>query len=82
MARALPVFFVFLFSTGCLCDPEYCRMPDILHPGHISVQQERMKRFNPFTRSDIGHKIDGDRPQGSDQETPVEKKLDEYQRRK
>ncbi|GHT10071.1 hypothetical protein FACS1894170_01630 [Planctomycetales bacterium] len=51
--------------TGCICDRENFRLPDILHPGHISEQQARMEQFDPFTRSDIGPKIDGDRPSGS-----------------
>lgn len=78
---ALSLLLTVAFS-GCLCDPDYCRMPDFFHPGHISEQQERMKQFDPYSRSDIGPRIGGERPQGADRETPVPKQLYEYQPRR
>ncbi|MDR3233047.1 MAG: hypothetical protein LBT46_05200 [Planctomycetaceae bacterium] len=70
------VFILLLLSaSGCICDRERFRLPDIVHPGHISEQQERMKRFDPFTRSDIGPKIEGDRPSGALDQTPSEQRF-------
>lgn len=76
------VVFAAAIGGGCLCDPDYCRMPNLLHPGHISEQQDRMKQFDPFARSDIGPKIEGDRPHGADRATDTPKHLDEYKTRR
>ncbi|MDR0869814.1 MAG: hypothetical protein LBN39_03395 [Planctomycetaceae bacterium] len=73
-----PLFLIML--TGCLCDPEYCRMPDLLHPGHISKQQEQMRQFDPFTRSDIAPAINGDRPNGCLQTKPAAQQLGEMKK--
>jgi hypothetical protein len=67
-----------LFFSGCLCDPEHCGYPDLFHPGHITEQQEKMKRFDPFTRDTMGPKISGDRPQGSETETPLPQHFEQY----
>lgn len=71
------VFTLSLFS-GCLCDPDYCRYPNLLHPGHISEQTDRMKRFDPYTSQTAGPKIEGDRPHGADKETPLPQFYEEY----
>jgi hypothetical protein len=74
-------FLLFLFLTcitGCLCDPENCGMPNLFHPGHISAQRDRMKRFDPFSRTDIGPTIEGDRPCGSQQQTPLPQHFKQY----
>lgn len=65
-----------------MTDPERFRMPDLLHPGHISEQQDKMRVFDPFTRSDIGPRIEGDRPHGSGKATPVPKQLWEGEQRR
>jgi hypothetical protein len=75
MDRLFLLIILLPFFMGCLCDPENCRYPDLFHPGHISEQQERMKRFDPFTRSDIGPKIAGDRPSGALDQTPPQQKM-------
>ena len=62
----LPLFFL----GGCLCDPEYCRYPNLFQPGHISDQQHRASQFDPFTSSEMGPKIVGDRPSGALDPTP------------
>ncbi|MDR0520472.1 MAG: hypothetical protein LBH00_01315 [Planctomycetaceae bacterium] len=62
MFRFFFCFGVSFVLSGCFCDPAQFRQPDLLHPGHISVQQERMNRFDPFAKSGIGPKIDGDYP--------------------
>ena len=54
-----------------MSDPEKFRYPDLLHPGHISKQQEFATVFDPFTRSDMGPKIVGDRPSGALDATPA-----------
>ncbi|MDR2440491.1 MAG: hypothetical protein LBE12_14110 [Planctomycetaceae bacterium] len=77
------IFFFLLIGlltcfSGCLCDPEYCAMPNLFHPGHINEQRDRMKQFDPFIRTDIGPKIDGDRPHGSQQETPLPQHFNQY----
>ncbi|MDR3182827.1 MAG: hypothetical protein LBT89_07920 [Planctomycetaceae bacterium] len=69
------VFVLILLSAGCICDRERFGLPDLLHPGHISEQQERMERFDPFTRSDIGPKIQGDRPNGALDQKPTEQRF-------
>jgi hypothetical protein len=82
MFRSVLFFFVLsvllLGFAGCLCDPEYCAMPNLFHPGHIDEQRDRMKRFDPFARTDIGHVIEGDRPNGSQQPTPLPQHLNQY----
>jgi hypothetical protein len=70
-------FFLTCF-TGCLCDPEYCAMPNLFHPGHINEQRDRMKRFDPFSRTDIAPVIEGDRPNGSQQQTPLPQHFRQY----
>ncbi len=65
------------FFTGCISDS--VALPNLLHPGHISAQQDRMKRFDPFGRTDIGPKIPGDRPSGSTEKTPLPQHLKEYE---
>lgn len=79
---AIGIIGSLVIFSGCLCDPDYCEMPNLFHPGHISKQQERMKRFDPYSRSDIGPKISGDRPQGADRETPIPEQFKEYQPRR
>lgn len=74
--RIVAALFLATACIGCVCDS--VGMPDLFHPGHISEQQERMKRFDPFSRSDIGPKIEGDRPSGSLNQTPTEQHLNEY----
>lgn len=64
----------------CGCASDTIGMPNLFHPGHISEQQDRMKRFDPFTRSDIGPRIEGDRPAGSLNQTPTPQHLKEYGR--
>ena len=74
---SLLLFSLLLFSGGCLSDPEKTRLPDMFHPGHISEQQRYANRFDPFTRSDMGPKIEGDRPSGALDATPaIQRKLD------
>jgi hypothetical protein len=63
---------------GCLCDTEHCAMPDLFHPGYIDEQRDRMKRFDPFARTDIAPKIDGDRPSGCQRQTPILQHMDKY----
>jgi len=69
---------VLLACSGCLCDPEHCGYPNLFHPGHITEQQERVKRFDPFTKDSIGPKVSGDRPRGSDTETPMPQHFEQY----
>ena len=78
----IQVLIVTLFYTvlsGCASDN--IGMPNLFHPGHISEQQDRMKRFDPFARSDIGPRIEGDRPNGSQNQTPTPQHLNEYRTR-
>jgi hypothetical protein len=81
MLRIFISIFLLTCFTGCLCNPEYCRMPDLFHPGYIDEQQDRMKQFDPFVRIDSGPKIEGDRPGGSQQQTPLPQHFDQYSRR-
>ena len=71
MYRHVLLFLPLFLLGGCMCDPENCRYPDLFHPGLITDQQERTKRFDPYTRSDIGPKIVGDRPSGALDQTPA-----------
>ncbi len=68
------------FSTLAFCFVGCVQMPNVLHPGHISAQQDRMKQFDPFARTDVGPKIPGDRPSGSTQRTPTVQHLDKYKK--
>ena len=61
--------FLVLFG-GCLCDPQNCRYPNLLQPGHISEQQAWARKFDPFASSEMGPKIAGDRPSGALDPTP------------
>jgi len=65
MCRCVLLFFLLCFLGGCLCDPQYCRYPDLLQPGYLSEQQDRTRQFDPFTSPDMGPKIEGDRPSGA-----------------
>ncbi|MDR0326968.1 MAG: hypothetical protein LBI05_01590 [Planctomycetaceae bacterium] len=65
MCRSLFLFVPLLFMGGCLSDPQYCRYPDLLHPGHISEQQQWAEKFDPFASPEMGPKIAGDRPSGA-----------------
>ncbi len=69
---------VLAFSAGCVADQDKFGTPNLLHPGHISEQQAKMRRFDPFTRSDIGPSIPGDRPSGSTAPTPSSQHIQEY----
>jgi hypothetical protein len=71
MYRYVPLTLLLFFSGGCLCDPERVRYPDLLHPGHISEQQNNATKFDPFSRTDMGPRIVGDRPSGALDATPV-----------
>jgi hypothetical protein len=71
MYRPILLFVPLFFFGGCLCDPQNCRYPDLFQPGHISEQRARAKQFDPFTSSDMGPKIVGDRPGGALDPTPV-----------
>jgi len=74
MNRRVLLFLPLFLFGGCLCDPEQCRYPDLLHPGHISEQQQRANQFDPFSRSDMGPKIVGERPSGALDPTPASQK--------
>jgi len=65
MYRSILFILPLLFLGGCLTDPQYCRYPDLFHPGYVSEQQNRAWRFDPFTCPDMGPKIAGDRPHGA-----------------
>ena len=71
MDRLVLFFLPLFFLGGCLCAPEHCRYPDLFHPGHIDEQQERAKQYDPYSRSDFGPKIVGDRPSGALDQTPA-----------
>ena len=71
MYRHILLFLPLFFLGGCSGDPKQCRYPDLFHPGYISEQQENANLFDPFTRSDIGPKIVGDRPSGALDPTPT-----------
>jgi hypothetical protein len=78
MYRCVLLLLPLLFLGGCLCNSENCRYPDLFQPGHISEQQKRTERFDPFTRSDIGPKIVGDRPNGALDPTPADQRHSTY----
>jgi len=60
-----------LFWGGCLGDPKLCRYPNLFQPGHISDQQHWAEKFDPFTSSEMGPKIVGERPSGALDPTPA-----------
>lgn len=62
-----------------MCDAEHCRYPDLFHPGNLSEQQERAKQFDPFSRSEAGPKIVGERPGGALDPTPASQQKSESQ---
>ncbi|MDR1962772.1 MAG: hypothetical protein LBQ50_03230 [Planctomycetaceae bacterium] len=78
MFRFFLLIILLTCFTGCLCDPDHCAMPDLFHPGHIDYQRDRMKQFDPFSRTDIGQKIEGDRPGGSQEQTPLPQHFEKY----
>ena len=65
------LFFYSLLLGGCLCDHDNIRYPNLFQPGYLSEQQEHANVFDPFSRSDIGPKIAGDRPSGALDPTPA-----------
>jgi len=71
MFRHILVILPLLVFGGCLSDPQNCQYPNPFQPGHITEQQKHAKKFDPFTRQDIGPKIVGDRPSGALDPTPV-----------
>ena len=71
MCRYVLFFLPLFFLGGCLYDPERCRYPDLFQPGHIDEQQERARQYDPFSRSEVGPKIVGDRPSGALDQTPA-----------
>jgi len=68
--RTVPLLIPFLFASGCLCDPEHVRYPNLFQPGHIAEQHAYAARFDPFASPEMGPKIVGDRPSGSLDSTP------------
>jgi hypothetical protein len=70
MYRYVILFIPILFILGCLCDPQYCRYPNLFQPGHISEQKDWARKYDPFTDPDMGPKIVGDRPSGALDPTP------------
>lgn len=79
MTKTFAGFLLFaVLLTGCLSDREHFGTPNLLHPGHIDEQRSRMQRFDPFTRSDIGPAIPGDRPGGCTAPTPSSQHIQEY----
>ena len=64
------LLILLLFVGGCLFDPQHCRYPDLFQPGFLHEQQHRARQFDPFTSTDMGPKIVGDRPSGALDPTP------------
>jgi hypothetical protein len=64
MYRCVLCFFL-LFFAGCLSDPQYCRYPNLFQPGYLSEQEAWAKQFDPFSSSEMGPRIVGDRPSGA-----------------
>ena len=71
MDRHILLIMPLFFLGGCLYDPEHCRYPNLFQPGHISKQQHWANQFDPFTSSEMGPKIEGDRPSGVLDPTPA-----------
>jgi len=69
MYRTIP-FFILLFFAGCVTDPQFCKYPDPFLPGYLDEQQAWAQRFDPFTSTEMGPKIVGDRPSGALDATP------------
>ena len=65
----LSILLLFVLG-GCMCDPEYCRHPNLFQPGYLPEQQDWARQFDPFTSTDMGPKIVGDRPSGALDPTP------------
>jgi len=65
MDRQILFILPLILFGGCLWNPEHCRYPNLLQPGHISDQQAWAEKFDPFTSSEMGPKIVGDRPSGA-----------------
>jgi hypothetical protein len=74
MYRCVWFLLPLLFAGGCLCDPQYCRYPDLFYPGYDSEQQEWARKFDPFTSSDMGPSIVRDRPSGALDPTPSQQR--------
>ena len=72
--RGVLFFLSLFFAGGCLFEPQYCRYPDLFYPGYLHEQQDRAKQFDPFTSSDMGPKIKGDRPSGALDATPSDQR--------
>ena len=70
MFRYALFLFLLFFAGGCLCDPQYCRYPNLSQPGYLPEQQDWASRFDPFTSPDMGPSIVGDRPSGALDPTP------------
>ena len=70
MDRRILLLLSLFFAGGCLSDPQNCRYPDLFQPGYLNEQQAWAKQFDPFTSSDTGPKIVGDRPSGALDPTP------------
>ena len=71
MFRHFLLILPLLLLGGCLCDPQYCRIPNPFQPGHITEQQKHAYKFDPFSSQEIGPKIVGDRPSGALEPTPA-----------
>jgi len=70
MNRCALLLFLLLCVGGCSCDPALCRYPNLFQPGYRHEQQDWATRFDPFTSSEMGPKIVGDRPSGALDPTP------------
>ena len=70
MYRSVLCFLLLCCLGGCVYDPERCRYPNLFHPGHIDEQQGWARSFDPYSRSEVGPKIVGDRPGGALDQTP------------
>ena len=71
MLRSVLLISLLFLVGGCLCDPQYCRYPNLTQPGYLDEQQDWARRFDPFTSSDMGPSIVGDRPSGALDATPA-----------
>ena len=74
MYRCVLMIFLLFFVSGCLGGPQQCRYPDLFQPGYHHEQLDWAARFDPFTSSEIGPKIVGDRPSGALDATPSEQR--------
>lgn len=64
------LLFISLLFAGCITDPQYCKYPDLFQPGYHDEQDYWAQRFDPFTSTEMGPKIVGDRPSGALDATP------------